>query len=270
MPRMRMVKPTLFTHEVLYEASKESGLPVRLAYIGLWTQCDREGRFEWRPLRLKLAILPWDDLDFEKVLAALEKHGFILRYEVEGKPYGCIPSWHVHQHCHHKEADSSIPPPPWQAPDKPGADPGQDSHASGINPGSAQVEPSYDPSESESESESTYGIRNTESSSVKKKKFVPPSLDEVRAYCLERGNAVDPQRWLDYYASVGWKIGKKPMKDWQAAVRTWERNPINGQAQEKNVPSNGHTSKAGQGTPRPLTDEECERQNRTGDWRERP
>lgn len=50
-----------------------------------------------------------------------------------------------------------------------------------------------------------------------------PTLEEVKAYCKERGNKVDPERWFDYYTSNGWKVGKNPMKDWKAAVRTWER-----------------------------------------------
>ena len=50
-----------------------------------------------------------------------------------------------------------------------------------------------------------------------------PTLEEVKAYCKERGNRVDPERWLDYYTANGWKVGKNPMKDWKAAVRTWER-----------------------------------------------
>ena len=54
-------------------------------------------------------------------------------------------------------------------------------------------------------------------------RFVPPSVDEVRAYCQERGNSVDPQRFVDYYSSNGWMVGKTKMKDWKAAVRTWEQ-----------------------------------------------
>lgn len=50
-----------------------------------------------------------------------------------------------------------------------------------------------------------------------------PTLEEVKAYCQERGNKVDPERWFDYYTSNGWKVGKNPMRDWKAAVRTWER-----------------------------------------------
>lgn len=57
----------------------------------------------------------------------------------------------------------------------------------------------------------------------KRKRFVAPSVDEVRAYCKERGNRVDPQRFVDFYTANGWTQGRgKPIKDWRAAVRTWE------------------------------------------------
>lgn len=54
--------------------------------------------------------------------------------------------------------------------------------------------------------------------------FHPPTVEEVKAYCLERKNSVDAQRFVDFYASKGWKVGNQPMKDWRAAVRTWERD----------------------------------------------
>ena len=53
--------------------------------------------------------------------------------------------------------------------------------------------------------------------------FKPPTVEEVEAYCRERGNAVDAGKWWDFYASKGWLVGKAKMKDWKAAVRTWER-----------------------------------------------
>ncbi len=53
---------------------------------------------------------------------------------------------------------------------------------------------------------------------------IPPTRDEVREYCRERNNNVDPDRFYDYYESNGWMVGKHKMKDWKAAVRTWERN----------------------------------------------
>lgn len=60
-----------------------------------------------------------------------------------------------------------------------------------------------------------------------REKFTPPTLEQVRAYCQERNNSVDPERWLDHYTSNGWRVGKNPMKDWKAAVRTWERSGYN-------------------------------------------
>lgn len=54
-------------------------------------------------------------------------------------------------------------------------------------------------------------------------RFTPPTLAQVSEYCRERNNGVDPQRFLDYYTANGWKVGKNPMKDWKAAVRTWEK-----------------------------------------------
>ena len=57
-----------------------------------------------------------------------------------------------------------------------------------------------------------------------KKKFVPPSLDEVAAYCNERHNGISPSAFVDYYEARGWRYGTgKPMVNWKAAVRTWEQ-----------------------------------------------
>ena len=59
-------------------------------------------------------------------------------------------------------------------------------------------------------------------------RFIPPTIDEVAAYCRERGNSVDAERFVDFYTAKGWKVGKNPMKDWKAAVRTWEKEDGNG------------------------------------------
>lgn len=62
--------------------------------------------------------------------------------------------------------------------------------------------------------------------------FTPPSVGEVGQYCAERCNGIDPQAFVDFYASKGWMIGKNKMKDWKAAVRTWERDPRRVQEQQ--------------------------------------
>ncbi len=111
MARIRTIKPEFFQHESLFDAEQQSRLPLRLAYVGLWTQCDRAGRFEWRPRQLKLNVLPYDDVDFSAVLSALEAHGFVQRYVVEERTYGFIPSWEDHQHINVREPSSTIPAP---------------------------------------------------------------------------------------------------------------------------------------------------------------
>ena len=52
-------------------------------------------------------------------------------------------------------------------------------------------------------------------------RFSPPSVQEIEEYCREKGFLLDAERFVDYYASIGWRVGKNPMKDWRAAVRTW-------------------------------------------------
>lgn len=72
--------------------------------------------------------------------------------------------------------------------------------------------------------------------SNKAKAFEKPSLQEVTEYCNQRGNDVNPQAFIDHYESNGWMVGKTHMKDWKAAVRTWEhgqaRRPAQAQRKE--------------------------------------
>ena len=58
-------------------------------------------------------------------------------------------------------------------------------------------------------------------------KFIEPTIDQVKEYCLERKNNVDAQKWHDFYTCKGWMVGKNKMKDWKAAVRTWEEKNEN-------------------------------------------
>ncbi len=108
-PRIRSVKPELFSHEGLYEAEVHYKLPLRLAFIALFGCCDREGRFRWQPRRLKLDMLPYDNVDITDVLNAFIERGFIKKYKYKGEIYGCIPSWFKHQKVNHREGDSTLP-----------------------------------------------------------------------------------------------------------------------------------------------------------------
>ena len=60
--------------------------------------------------------------------------------------------------------------------------------------------------------------------SIKNNKFIKPSLEEIKNYCIERKNNVNEEKFFNYYESNGWKVGKNSMKDWKAAIRTWEKN----------------------------------------------
>lgn len=66
-------------------------------------------------------------------------------------------------------------------------------------------------------------VSPTGENSTARRVFRPPTVEEVAAYCRERNNGIDPQAVIDFYESKGWMIGKNKMKDWKAAVRTWER-----------------------------------------------
>lgn len=66
--------------------------------------------------------------------------------------------------------------------------------------------------------------KKPKNASKKSPRFKPPTLEEVGRYCAERDNLVDAQKFVDHYTSNGWRVGKNPMKDWRAAVRTWERS----------------------------------------------
>jgi hypothetical protein len=82
------------------------------------------------------------------------------------------------------------------------------------------------------------GVNPTETPK-KSSKFIPPTIEEVKAYCQERKNKVDSEKWYDFYSSKGWMIGKNKMKDWKAAVRTWEHEREKTvQKYQSNQPSN--------------------------------
>jgi hypothetical protein len=110
--RTRLIRPAFFKHGELYDAEQESGLPLRVAFAGLWTVADKpDGRFAWKPRDIKADVCPHDQLDFAAVLDALHRHGFVERYVVDGKHYGHIPSFPRHQTFHKSEAASKHPAP---------------------------------------------------------------------------------------------------------------------------------------------------------------
>ena len=109
--RMRCIKPGICVNEDLAAL----GPYAYVLFTGLWMYADREGRFEWRPGKIKAAVMPlWDEVPIsavEKLLKSLWEKGFIRRYEIEGVMYGYIPNWPKHQKPHKNEQCSCIPGP---------------------------------------------------------------------------------------------------------------------------------------------------------------
>ena len=95
----------------------------------------------------------------------------------------------------------------------------------------------------------------------KAKRFVKPTINEIQDYCIERNNNVNAEQFFDYYESNGWKVGKNSMKDWKAAVRTWERSEYrkpnskkNSKEDAINVVNNLMNKLGGVDTEQPTTD----------------
>ncbi len=111
MPRIRTIKPESSFNDELFDMEMDTGWPIRFIWAVLPCHCDREGRFKYAPIRLKAQILPWDDLDFSKVLNSLWERGFIERYSVDESEYGCIPTFLDHQVINNRESESKLPKP---------------------------------------------------------------------------------------------------------------------------------------------------------------
>ena len=107
--RIRTIKPEFYLHADLYQAEVETELPLRVAFSGLWCAADREGRFKWRPMQLGAQILPYDGIEFSRVLHALTTRAFVVRYRVGDEWFGFIPSFKKHQVINNREKPSEIP-----------------------------------------------------------------------------------------------------------------------------------------------------------------
>ncbi len=112
MARIRTVKPQFFKDGDLFDAEEQTKLPLRMAFVGLWTVADREGRFKWKPKDIKPDVLPFDNVNMADVLDALVACGKIQKYTVDGQNYGWIPGFKAHQHINQREVKSEIPEPP--------------------------------------------------------------------------------------------------------------------------------------------------------------
>lgn len=177
-------------------------------FYRLIVNCDDFGRFDGRVPVIKNRLFPLKDNVTAKAVKdginKLASAGLVRLYDCDGKPYLHLPTWNDHQNVRAKR--SKYPSP----------DDSMNASASNCNHMYTDVPVIQSESNAISESESN-------ASEESRKRFAPPSVAAVREYCEERGNGVDPQRFVDYYTSNGWMVGKNRMKDWKAAVRTWEQ-----------------------------------------------
>lgn len=178
-------------------------------YYRLWVNCDDFGRFDARLPMLKSKLYPLREnmksSDIKRYMNALIDKGMVEIYSVKGVLYGQVLAWEKHQQIRAKRSKY----PPKSEADGVGNQMISDDSICPRNPIQSNT--------IQKESESIYGGEPPQ------KKFVPPTLEEVTIYCAQRGNSVDPERWHAYYTANGWMVGKNKMKDWKAAVRTWEK-----------------------------------------------
>ncbi|NCC04785.1 MAG: hypothetical protein EOM37_12280 [Proteobacteria bacterium] len=186
----------------------------------LIVNCDDYGRFDARISVLKARLFPLKEKvqgkDIETAIAKLVSTGCVVLYEYAGKPYLYLPSWENHQTIRAKK--SRYP------------SPGDQDSAREIictQTHADEIGCSRNPIQSESYSESESNANNAD----KPRRFTKPTVEEVAEYCRERGNRINAQSFIDFYESKGWKVGNSPMKDWKAAIRTWEQRD-----KEKNPP----------------------------------
>lgn len=226
--RIRQVKPEFFLDDSLASSCTRDA---RLLFIGLWTLADREGRLEDRPAKIKAQIFPFDDdisvSEMVSFIDQLAAEGCISRYEVDGKRLLWIRNFLKHQHCHHKEQPSQLPPIK------------EDNKKPRASLGQAPDLPPTSPSASTSTSTSTYGLRHTASGRAasqppRAKKGLrasqrtgAPGLFEISESLKEWASKACPnlcideetEKFLDHHRAVG-----SSFRDWDAAWRKWMRN----------------------------------------------
>ena len=204
----RIIKESICTSETLAELSD---FEFRL-WVGLITQVDDAGRGDARPAIIKGRVFPLRERvtvkEIDNALHGLAAKGCVSLYTVGGRPYLWFPTWSEHQRI--RDVKPKYPGP--EDADKKetsAADCGglpQIAANCGLNPIQSNPNPNPNPNPKDRRAA----------------RFTPPTVEEVSQYCCERGNSINAQYFVDFYASKGWKVGKDTMKDWKASVRTWE------------------------------------------------
>lgn len=231
--RSRNIKPNLFKNELLGTED-----PIcTILFVGLWCLADRDGKLEDRPLRIKAEIFPYrEKLDVNRYLTVIQRLGFILRYKVDNIPYILIPAFKKHQHVHNTEKPSEIPNP------KP-----EDINNKELieNNGELTVKPplnnGYKPSDILNTDILNTDILKSErlnTDRLKNKKFVPPTLEEIKEYIQKNNYHVKAETFYKYFTEGNWidSKGNKVM-NWKLKIITWEGNNNNGQTRGSKQPT---------------------------------
>lgn len=224
MARSRNIKPGFFQNDDLAEKNCPLG---RIFFIGLWTIADYKGDLEWRPGRLKAQLLPYDDCDIKKIAINLDNSGFIRFYSDGETIFLNVVNFMKHQNPHKNEKQSGSDIPEFSEKMRQVVDLNNitiirdlsrlNLEQDGTNPADSLllIPDSLKPHPLKENSDS--------GESEKRKRFTPPTFEEVDGYMreLQKGSAAEAQKFVDFYESKGWMVGKNKMKSWQASVRTW-------------------------------------------------
>lgn len=182
-------------------------------FYRLIVNCDDYGRMDARPAILKARLFPLKSVTESQITAVLNKlatAGMVKLYECDHKPYLQLTAWERHQTIRNHKSKYPAP------------DDCRELHANEIN--CTQMKSDAPVIQSNPiQSESKYESNTNPIETPKRAGFVPPTLDEIKAYCKERNNTVDAERFIDYYTAANWYRGKTKIKDWKACVRTWEK-----------------------------------------------
>lgn len=212
----RIIKESICVSEQIDELTPFE----EITFYRLLVNCDDYGCFDAREKVLLSRLFPLRDIktaEIQKAMQKLARIGLIQLYKVGGKPFLNVCKWGEHQRL--RVSKHKYPTP---------EDADDCEKLPQVAASCRQM-----PLESESEYES-----NTNTNREPQKRFTPPTVEEVAAYCKERNNGINPQYFVDYHIARDWVLSNgKKMKDWKATIRTWEGNNYNRNKPVKVLPA---------------------------------
>lgn len=223
----RIIKESICVSEQIDQLSPLE----EVTFYRLLVNCDDYGCFDARERVVLSRLFPLKDMKPSQVqilLKRLAAVGLIELYQVEGRPLLKVCTWENHQRVRISKHKYPMPP---------DAESCGNSPQVAANCGEPPLESNQNPNPNPNPKEN-------------RKRFTPPTVEEVAEYCKERNNNVNAERFVDFYTSKGWKVGKESMKDWKACVRTWE-----GRDRGKVLPAQNFLQRDYSGVDRELTNE---------------